>query len=149
MNSSPSTKGRQVLPRTRILDIIAVLYGLFFVSTGCLILVGTVMGWHSPRQPTVVAQDFTDALDASRIVNPLLAMTYIAGGSALMFRRTAPLGIVLLAPAIGTIFFFHLVLTGQFIWGSANALCFATLAWRNRERLRLLWSDAPAPVKTS
>ncbi|MEP7005167.1 MAG: hypothetical protein ABI810_04235 [Sphingomonas bacterium] len=105
------------------------------------IAVGTVMGWPSPCQPTLVAQSFTDALDASRIINPLLAMTYITGGVALVFNRTAPLGTVLLAPAIGTIFFFHLVLTGQVIWGSANALCIAVLAWRYRSRLSLLWSE--------
>ena len=132
-----------MLLRTKIPDVVGALYGLFFAGTGCLIAVATVMGWPSPRQPTLAAQAFTDALDASRIVNPLLAMTYVVGGLALVFRRTAPLGIVLLAPAIGTIFFFHLVLSGQVVWGCANALLFAALAWRYRGRLRLLWSDAP------
>ena len=41
-----------------------------------------------------------------------------------MFRRTIPLGIVLPAPAIGTIFFPP---TGQFIWDSVGALRFVTL----------------------
>lgn len=129
------------------LKVLRILYGLFFAATGCLIAVATVMGWPSPRQPTVVAQAFTDALDASRIINPLLALTYITGGVALAFNRTAPLGIVLLAPAIGTIFFFHLVLTGQVVWGSANALCIALLAWRYRSRLSLLWSAEPVSAR--
>jgi len=138
-----------LLIRTRIIDGVSVLYGLFFACTGCWITVAVVMGWPGPRQPTIGAQALTDALDASRIIDPLLAMTYIVGGVALMFRRTAPLGVVLLAPAIGTIFFFHLVLSGQFIWGSANALCFAALAWRNRGRLSLLWSAEGMAARTS
>lgn len=129
---------------TKSVIVVRVLYGLFFASTGCMIAVGATMGWPSPRQPTLAAQSFTDALDAARIINPLLSMTYIAGGLSLLFDRTGPLGIVLLAPAIGTIFFFHLVLSGQVVWGSANALCLATLAWHYRERLSGLWTEAPS-----
>jgi hypothetical protein len=42
---------------------------------------------------------------------------------ALCFVRTAPLGIVLLAPLAIIIFFFHLIITHSYLWGALN------LAW--------------------
>lgn len=129
---------------TKAVIVVRLLYGLFFASTGFVIAIFSTLGWPSPRQPTLAAQAFTDALDAARIINPLLSATYIGGGLSLLFDRTAPLGVVLLAPAIGTIFFFHLVLSGAVVWGTANALCLAILAWSYRDRLSGLWTYAPA-----
>src|SRR5215467_6167294 len=56
--------------------------------------------------PTAAARDFLGALMATSFFTPLLAVTYLAGASALLFQRTAPLGIALLAPPMVIVFFF-------------------------------------------
>jgi hypothetical protein len=38
----------------------------------------------------------------------------------MLSRRTAPLGIAMLAPVVAVIFLFHLVLTGNWIQGTLN-----------------------------
>jgi hypothetical protein len=53
-------------------------------------------------------------------------------GGALFFRRTAPLGIVILTPLVTIIFFFHLMITPDWWWGSLNLVWLAVLAWRYR-----------------
>ena len=116
-------------------------YGLFFLLSGIAILLSVATGWPgAPAQPTPEAQAFTDALAASGFVDPLLGAVCAAGGASLLIDRTAPLGIVLLAPPVAIILFFHLTLSGQYIWGPAVAAGLAALAWRYRLRLSALWS---------
>jgi hypothetical protein len=88
--------------------------------------------------PTAAARAFLDPLMATSFFTPLLAVTYLAGASALLFQRTAPLGIVLLAPAMVVIFLFHLFLTGMVVWGSLWAGALAVLAWGHRDAFRAL-----------
>ena len=71
-------------------------------------------------------------MKATGFFNPLLMVDYALGGGALLFRRTAPLGLALLAPSVGVIFLFHLKLTGNVAWGGGWALAWALLAWRYR-----------------
>ncbi len=109
------------------------LFGLFFFATGLAIAAFSVLGvGHPPTQPTAAAQALTDALDRSRIMDPLLALSYLAGGGALLWRPTAPLGLVLLAPPVVTILAFHLVLTGSIAWGCFVTAWFAALVWHQR-----------------
>jgi len=118
-----------------------IVYGLFFLATGAYIIVAITTGMLAePVQPTAPAQAFTDALDATGFMNPLLAAAYVAGGLALMFDRSAPLGIVLLTGPVAVILFFHLTLSGQYIWGPAVAAALAALAWHYRIRLETLWT---------
>ena len=125
----------------RVWAILRVAYGLFFLATGAFILVATTTGlMASPVQPTASAQALTDALDATGFMDPLLAAAYIAGGGALLFNRSAPLGIVILAGPVAVILFFHLVLSGQYIWGPLVAAALAALAWHDRSRLETLWT---------
>ena len=116
-------------------------YGLFFLATGMFIIVATTTGMlAAPVQPTAPAQALTDALDASGFMDPLLAAAYVAGGGALLFNRSAPLGIVILAGPVAVILFFHLALSGQYIWGPFIAGTLAALAWHYRLRLETLWT---------
>ena len=48
--------------------------------------------------PTTAGRVFLEALTATSFFTPVLAVTFLSVGSALLFQRTAPLGIVLLAP---------------------------------------------------
>jgi hypothetical protein len=58
---------------------------------------------------------------------------FVLGGSALLSSRTAPLGIVILAPSVVVIFFYHLLLGGSPAWGTFWAAGLLLLAWRFRD----------------
>lgn len=73
-------------------------------------------------------------------LNPLLCLCCFVGGGAMLFRRTAPLGIVILAPLVVIIFFFHIVITKSFAWGTLNLVWFIALAWHFRRGFDQLWN---------
>ena len=108
-------------------------FGLFYALTGLAIGAYALFGVYSPpKQPTAAASAFTEALAQGGFIDPLLALTYIAGGVALLRDRTAPLGIVLLAPAVSVIFCFHLALSGQWVWVPLNLLWLLALVYAYR-----------------
>jgi len=88
--------------------------------------------------PTAAGRAFLEALTATSFFTPLLAVTFLAGASALLFQRTAPLGIALLAPPMVLIFFFHIFLTGMLLWGGTWAGGLAVLAWGHRDAFKAL-----------
>jgi hypothetical protein len=95
--------------------------------------VNHALGRGAAHQETVFgAIAFQKALTETHFMDPLLAIACLFGGVALLIRRTAPLGIVILAPVVVVIFLFHLVLTGNWMWGTLNLLWFAGLAWYYR-----------------
>jgi hypothetical protein len=118
-------------------------YGLFFLATGLWVLLSIATGLlPAPGQPTPAASAFMQALDDARFVTPMLGLSYIAGGGCLLFTRTAPLGLVLLAPSVAVILGFHLFLSGQYVWGPFVTAYFLLLVWRYRRSLAALWSGA-------
>lgn len=121
--------------------VLRILYGLFFATTGLFIAAFVMFGLGGPpRQLNPQAQALMDALDAARIIDPLLALSYIGGGVALLFRRTTPLGLVLLGPAVTVIVIFHLFLDSLWAVAVVLAAIYALIAWQSRERLRALWT---------
>jgi hypothetical protein len=119
------------------------LFGLFFFSTGMWILVSVTTGLtRPPAQPTPGAAAFMDALSATGFMDPLLALSFILGGGFVIFDRSAPLGLVILAPAVLVILLFHLVLSQQILVGITVAGVFLVLAWLYRGRLACLWRAA-------
>lgn len=118
------------------------LFGLFYAAVGIWVALSVIGVASPPQQPTPAAAAFTAALTASGIIDPLLALTYLAGGIALLLRRTVPLGIVLLAPSVVVIFLFHIRLSGQWIWGSVNLLWLSALAWYFRGAFTSLWNQS-------
>jgi hypothetical protein len=88
--------------------------------------------------PTAAGRAFLGALMATSFFTPLLGATFLAGASALLSQRTAPLGIVLLAPPMVIIFFFHIFLTGMVLWGVTWAGSLAVLAWGYRDAFTAL-----------
>jgi hypothetical protein len=99
----------------------------------------TYLTWLPPlTPPTASARAFMDALMATSFFTPLLAVTYLAGASALLLQRTAPLGIALLAPPMAVIFLFHVFLTGMVLWGALWAGSLAVLAWGHRDAFKAL-----------
>jgi hypothetical protein len=118
-----------------------VVYALFFLGTGVWVLLSVATGLlTAPGQPTPAASAFMNALDDAGFVNPMLALSFIAGGGCLLFARTAPLGLVILAPSIAVILGFHLFLSGQYAWGLFVTACYLLLAWRYRRSFTSLWT---------
>jgi len=118
------------------------LYGGYFLFVAVMVVRMLWFGAPGVHEPTAASKAFTDAMNASGFLNPLLMVDYALGGAALLFRRTAPLGLALLAPPIVVIFLFHLRLTGNVAWGGGWALDWVLLAWRYRSGFAGLWNDA-------
>jgi hypothetical protein len=118
-----------------------IVYAIFFLATGIWILLAVTTGALSaPAQPTREAAEFMQSLTNARFVDPLLAGSYVAGGLCLLFNKTAPLGLVFLAPSVAVILFFHLFLSGEYFWGPAVAGYFLLIAWRYRRAFEPLWT---------
>jgi hypothetical protein len=116
------------------------LYALYFLFVGVTIV--RMLMVHGPGvvQPNPASAAFMGALRDSGFMLPAMAATYLLGGLALIVPRTAPLGVVLLAPVVGIILLFHLNLTGRVLWGGGWALGLALLAWHYRGSYVGLWS---------
>ena len=124
------------------------LFGLFFFATGVLIAVSLIFRvGHPPTQSRAAAAALDTALHKSGIIDPLLAAGYVAGGTALFLRRTTPLGLVLLAPAVVVITVFDIVLAAAPIGGLVTGAVWGLLALRHFDGFRGLWTyDAPMRV---
>jgi hypothetical protein len=117
------------------------LFALFFFATGLLIVFSLLTGTPGPiTQPTAAAAALDRAFHESGIIDPAVAASYLAGGAALAIRRTAPLGLVLLAPAVTIILLFDVVLARLPVPGLAVALVWAVLALRHLAGFRCLWN---------
>lgn len=123
------------------------LYGGYFIFVAVMVVRMLWFGGAGVHEPTAASQAFTDAMTATGFLNPLLMVDYALGGGTLLFRRTAPLGLALLAPPVVVIFLFHLKLTGNVAWGGGWALDWALLAWRHRTGFMGLWSYAAEPIR--
>ena len=117
------------------------LFALFFFGVGLIIAYCLITGTPSPFvQPTAAAAALDRAFHESGIIEPPLAASYLAGGAALGVRRTAPLGLFLLAPAVTIIMLFDTVLAKLPVPGISVPLIWATLAVRHFEGFRCLWN---------
>ena len=83
------------------------LYGGYFIYTAVMIGRALWIGGKGVQQPTPEAKAFYDALYATGFLYPLMGITFGIGGLALLLHRTAPLGLVLLAPSVAVIFLFQ------------------------------------------
>ena len=117
------------------------LFGVFYSYIGGAWFVHQIIGkpWITPPKPAR-AEVLVNALTSSGLVDPLIASTCLVGGLLLLFRRTAPLGIAILAPLVFGIFLFHLCLTGDWLWGSIHFGLLIVLAWLHRSAYKSLWS---------
>lgn len=116
------------------------LFGGFYVYIGGSWWLDHLTGrpWVPPPEPPP-ARALTRALTASGLVAPLIASVCLLGGLLLLLRRTAPLGLVVLASLVVSIFLFHLVLTGNVAWGSLHLGVLLLLLWLHREAFQPLY----------
>lgn len=92
-------------------------YGAFFALVGLYGSFSLLSGAGNPFsvEPGAGAA-FQEALDETGFIVPVMLACYVVGGFALMFARTAPAGIVILAPFVVVIFFYHVSLGGSVTW---------------------------------
>ena len=113
-------------------------YYLYFGIRLTLALIG-VLSLPRPKISTASAA-FQDALARTGFVLPALAFTYISSACAMLFHRTAPLGVVILAPVIVAISLTDIILDTAWFWGTLHAAILAALAWHFRSAYRPLWN---------
>lgn len=124
-----------------------ILFGLFFLYAPLVVLVK--FGGRNPPETVAAASDFALALDRTGFMNPLIIVTMLAGGGAMLFRRTAPVGLILLGPSIVVIAGFHWFLTGKLIWGSIWLVWFLLLVWEQRTIFARLLTPVALATETS
>jgi hypothetical protein len=104
-----------------------------------------VLGFIHNDQANDIAQATTDlerVMAQSGFLNPLLCLCCTFGGAALFFRRTSPLGLVVLGPLVVIIFSFHIFITKDYWWGTLNIGLLLALSWHFRKGLKPLWTYA-------
>ncbi len=123
----------------------AMAYGLYYLAVGLLVLAGTfgLIKRKPIIHPTQEANDFMLALYKTRYFFPMVAVAYVAGGAAMQFTRTIPLGLAILAGPVGGIALFHLFLSKRYVWGLAFGISFIAIALRHIEAFVPLWSYRP------
>ncbi|MBN8736962.1 MAG: hypothetical protein J0H27_11925 [Xanthomonadales bacterium] len=121
--------------------IVRYLYAAYYLFIGVYLAL-SLAGIIAPPHPRVSVESaaFQGALGKTGFMFPLLAFTYIASACALFFHRTAPLGLVLLAPVAVIIFFTDTLLDTAWVLGTLNAVVLAALAWHFRSAYRPLFS---------
>lgn len=115
-----------------------VIFALWYFGVG---VIGFALN-DQAKDVAHAATAFEKALAQTGFMNLLLCLGCLLGGGALLFRRTAPLGITLLAPLVVIIFCFHIFITKSYLWGTLNLLWLAVLARRYRSGFDQLWNYA-------
>ena len=112
--------------------------GLFYAFIG---VNGLLKLTPMPGGTTPAAIAFFAALTASGFMLTLLALSFLVGGLLLLLDRTAPLGLVLLAPPIVVIPLYNWLLEAQpFTSGPFVVAIHVFLAWYYWARFRPLWT---------
>lgn len=124
-------------------------YGSFYLLVGLYGSYSLVSGEGNPFavEPGPGAK-FQAALDETGFIVPIMLVCFLAGGGALTIDRTAPLGIMLLAPFVVVIFFYHTMLGGSLIWAFFWAGGLILLAYQYRSQLGVLVGISPENGRT-
>jgi hypothetical protein len=124
----------------RVWMLSRILFGLFFIYAAVMVII--VFGGTNPPETVDAASDFARALDRTGFMNPLIIGSMLVAGSSLLLRRTAPLGLIILAPSIVVIACFHWFLTGKYLWGTIWPLWYGLLVWHFRQVFARLWAPS-------
>lgn len=121
--------------------VLRYLYAAYYLFVG-IYLALSLAGIIAPLHPKVsdASAAFQNALGKTGFMFPLLAFTYIASACALCFHRTAPVGLVLLAPVVVIIFLTDTLLDTAWFFGTLNVVVLVALAWHFRFAYRPLFS---------
>lgn len=117
------------------------IYATFFLLIGAqalLVYAGVLPKSEYPGSPE--SKEFTEAIFATGFIGPIMSITYFVSGILMIFNRTTPLGLVLLAPFIVVILFTHLMLNGSPAFGILMASLWVVFAWHFRKAYQLMWN---------
>ena len=117
--------------------LVRCLYGAFWLL---IVIAPFITDKGIPAQTVPAAKALWEGLEASRFMIPLLGTCYGLGGLLVLFRRTAPLGLLILSPPLLVIVLFNALLirtaSAWVILGPVHAL----LLWQYRADFRSLWN---------
>jgi len=125
----------------KLLTILRWIYALLFLLIGArslLVIAGLLPSSEYPGSPE--AKAFAEAIFAQGFISPLMSITFFASGILIIIKRTAPLGLVLLAPFIVAILFTHLIFEPNPLFGILLALLWFLFAWRFRKTYQPMWN---------
>ncbi len=122
----------------RILRYVFAAYYLYVGAYLALSLMGVAPPLH--LKLSNASASFQHALAETGFIDPALAATYVVSAIALCFDRTAPLGVVLLAPIMVIIFLTDTLLDTAWVWGTLHSAILAALAWHYRSAYRPMWN---------
>lgn len=118
----------------------ALIKSLLRIAYACWFIFWGLAPVHGVAPPPTTQPDALALLEANRatFAMDLASASFVVGGLALLIARTAPLGIVILAPTVVWIFLFHVTMTGDLLWGSAWLVGLGLLAWWHRAAFKPL-----------
>ena len=122
-------------------------YGGYFILLGVateLEMLGLLQEPHWDRSMSAGSAAFLEAMLNTGYLIPLIGLVWTASGVALLFQRTAPLGVALLTPVMVNIVLADTILDIVYLWAVAHAAPLLLLAWRYRSAFRGLWNYYPA-----
>lgn len=118
------------------------IFGLFYAAIGALGTYGMLADPNGewPNAYNDAEKALTSALTAAGFFVPTVSLTSLVGGLATVYRRTAPLGLLILTPLIVMIFLYHAFLTGAYLHAGVQVIYLAVLYWFHRDAFVPLWN---------
>lgn len=117
------------------------LFGHFYAVIGAFgtyyLITGQANEWPAYNE---AEKALVSALIDAKFFAPTVSLTCLSGGLAMLFHRTAPIGLLLLTPLIVVIFLYHAFLTGAYVHAGAQVLFLALLYWIYRDAFIPLWN---------
>lgn len=121
----------------RSFTVLRLLAGVNYLSVALIALFHI---FPMPEGTTPAGIAFFAELHASGFMIPLLGLCFLLGGLLLLADRTAPLGLIFLAPPIVVIPLYNWLLENQpFTSGPFVVTIEILLAWYYRDRFQPLW----------
>ncbi len=128
------------------------LYAGYFVALGAasvLQYAGVLPDPHWESAMSPASASFYAAMERTGFVTDLIIFTWLVSGVAMMFYRTAPMGIVLLTPFMVNMVLADTVLDDVWLWAALHAAPLVALAWHYRSASVALWNYPGSPPKPS
>ena len=126
---------------SKLITITRWIYSIFFLLIGAhslLMYAGILPAMDYSGSPEIVA--FEEAIFSTGFIGPIMAVTYFSSGILMLFKRTTPLGLVLLAPFVLVILFTHLMLNGKPPLGIIIAFLWGLISWQFRKAYIPMWN---------
>lgn len=134
----------------KLLTVLRWIYALLFLFIGgrsLLVIAGLLPSSEYPGSPEAIA--FAESIFAKGFISPLMSFTFFISGILILIKRTAPLGLVLLAPFIVAILLTHLMFEPNPVVGVLIALLWCLFAWRFRKAFKPMWNYQDTENKTN